>query len=205
MVRSLIQQTGAERNGHFKIGEYHSRSWISDELMLAKAQQLWNLCRYLAQQMLLRVNPAPEAVVGLAPDGIALVQPIGAAIAAQYMNLPGWQDRAGNFDSLYADEQYQFLPEYEHLLAKREVIVVQTVIYTGKVTGRLIEAIQARGGHVGAVGAIITRGRATRPAIGDVPVIALYDYSVEDALADDCDLCKAGVPITDPKTMRLKQ
>lgn len=196
MVRNLIQQTGAEWDGHFKIGPYHSRSWISDKLMLAKAPHLANLSRYLALQVLACGCGTPEAVVGLAPDGIALAQAIGAPMAMHKANLIGGDSAADRFLSLYVDERYMLPPEYERLLAGRNVVVVQSVIFTGKVTVRVMDVVRRYGGTIVAVATLITRGRVTRQTIGDVPIVALYDYSSEDWPEADCPLCAAGEPFT---------
>ncbi len=203
MVRTLIQQTGAEWDGHFAVGEYHSRSWISERLLLAKAQSVGNLCRYMAGQVLTRIDGVPTAVVGLAPDGIALAHALGASIEAQYMRSSATEHLADAFVTAYADERFRFPPEYARQLAGRQVVVVQSVIFTGRITGRLIEAVQDLHPTTVVIGvaAIITRGQATRQTIGDRPLVALYDYSPEDCLAAACDQCKEGVPLTDPKAM----
>lgn len=202
MIRNVIQQTGAEWDGHFKIGDYHSRSWISDKLILAKAPHLANLCRYLATQVLAWNCGTPDAVVGLAPEGIALAQGVGATLAAHFMNMRSGEEVADRFVSLYMDEQYVLPSEYEALLGGRNVVIVQSVIHSGKVTARVMDVVRSRGGTVIAVASLITRGRETRQTIGNVPVIALYDYSAEDWPEAACPLCAEGVPITDPKKMR---
>lgn len=196
IIRSVIQQTGAEREGHFAIGRVHSGSWISDKLILAKAQQLGNLCRYLAVQVLARADPIPEVVVGLAPDGIALAHALGVPLAAQLMNMPGAEQVGHNFVSLYVDERYVFPKEYEALLEGRNVVVAQSVIYTGKITARIMDAVRKHGGNVMAIAALITRGERACRKIGQVPVIALYDYAPEDWPEKKCPLCARGESYT---------
>ncbi len=197
LVRNLIERTGAVRTGHFKIGPYHSGSWISDKLLLAKALHLANLGRYLATQVLAAGCPTPDAVIGLAPDGIALVQAVGAPLAA----ARGEDEMINQFVSLYVDERYDLPPEYEALLQGRNVVVVQSVIFTGKVMARLMNIARSHGGTVVAGAALITRGQVARQAIGDVPTITLYDYSSDDRLEAECLDCAQGVPLLDPQTM----
>ncbi|MEK7073188.1 MAG: hypothetical protein AAB974_01990 [Patescibacteria group bacterium] len=195
----MIQQTNAEWDGHFAIGSVHSRSWISEKLILAKASHLANLCRYLATQVLASGCGTPDAVIGLAPDGIALAQGVGAPLATHFTD----EAVANRFVSLYMDERYTLPSEYKAMLRGRNVVVVQSVIYTGKVTARLMDVVRSHGGTVVTVAALITRGRDTRQTIGNVPVIALYDYSAEDWPEADCPLCKEGiVPPTDLTTKR---
>lgn len=198
LVHHVIQQTGAERTGHFAIGEYHSRRWISDKLLLAQSVPLMSLCRYLALQVL-EICPSPTSVVGLAPDGIALAQAFGAPLAAQVV-----RQESDRFLSLYAREDMTFPPEYLPLLAETRAVVVQSVVYTGTVTSRLIRAIRNSGGTVEAVATLLTRGRHARQRIEGVPVVALYDYSAEDWPEGACALCAAGVPIDDPHAVSRK-
>lgn len=203
MVRSLIQQTGAEWDGHFVVGDHHSRSWIAERLLLAKAQSVRNLCRYLAGQVLMRIDGVPTAVVGLAPDGIALAHALGASIEAEYMRSSATEHLADAFVTAYADERFGFPPEYVQLLRGKQVVIVQSVIFTGRMAGRLIQAVEDLHPTTRVIGiaAIITRGQLTPYDAISRRLVALYDYSPEDCLAADCLQCQEGVPLTDPKAL----
>ncbi|MBV8282645.1 MAG: hypothetical protein JO347_11380 [Candidatus Eremiobacteraeota bacterium] len=49
-----------------------------------------------------------------------------------------------------------------------------------------------------AIGVVVKRGKPSLP----LPVTALLDLPLNDYTADDCPLCKSGLPISDPGSRR---
>ncbi len=191
LVRNVIAQTGAEIKGHFSFGGRHSGNWIATELFIAKPQHAANLCRMLAMQLL---PFQPDVVIGLAPDGIVLAHAVGATLTT---HLEG--DKRKNLLAVYADEQMRFARGYGALVAGRTAVLALDIVSCGDTAQRLVDLTTRLGGTVTAVGAIIDRGSYKGKRLrGDLPLLALCDYALDDWDPEECPLCAEGVPLQNP-------
>ena len=82
--------------------------------------------------------------------------------------------------------------------AGERVAVVEDVMTTGKSTAEVIQVVEAAGGSVVAVGAIVKRGTPTLK----IPVTALLELPLADYGLEACPLCRNGVPLADPGSRR---
>jgi len=69
---------------------------------------------------------------------------------------------------------------------------------TGASTREVIGVVEALGGSVVAVGAIVRRGRAE---VGR-PVESLLDLPLNDSEPENCRACQEGLPLDDPGSRR---
>lgn len=78
------------------------------------------------------------------------------------------------------------------------VVVIEDAVTTGRSVSQVIAAVEEQGGEVRAVGAFIDRSHG--PLAFAAPFQALLTVrDVPNWEAQDCPLCRAGVPLTRPK------
>jgi len=77
------------------------------------------------------------------------------------------------------------------------VLVVEDVITTGGSTREVIAAVEAQGGVVVGVGAIVNRSGKENP-FAPLPFTALLELDVPTYQPDQCPLCAAGIPLVKP-------
>jgi orotate phosphoribosyltransferase len=75
-------------------------------------------------------------------------------------------------------------------------VVVEDVVTTGGSTREVIELLQAAGVHVIGVGSVIDRSGG-RVDLG-VPRVALATLEAISWTAEECPLCKQGLPVEKP-------
>jgi orotate phosphoribosyltransferase len=159
----------------------HGSAYVNKDAVYPYTERVRELCALMADAG--RPLEA-EVVCGPAMGGIILAQWTG-----HHLGLPAVYAEK-------ADDGGMMLKRgYDKLVARCRVLVVEDVINTG---GSLIETIRAvraaRGTVVGAV-ALCNRGSVTAAAL-DVPVLhALVELSLESWTADECPLCRRGMPV----------
>lgn len=85
---------------------------------------------------------------------------------------------------------------YGKLVKGSTVLVVEDILNTGKSARLTVEAVRAAEGTVAAVAAICNRGDVTAQALGSPELYSLMDVSMSKYPADQCPLCKEGVPVS---------
>ena len=101
--------------------------------------------------------------------------------------------------SVYAekkDNELKLTRGNDQLVKGKNVVVVEDLTTTGGSLKQAIEAVQKAGGNVVAAAVMVNKNPAevTSEYFG-VPFFALADMPVELYSAEDCPLCKSGVPI----------
>jgi orotate phosphoribosyltransferase len=77
-----------------------------------------------------------------------------------------------------------------------KVLVVEDVVTTGGSTKEVIDVVMGFGGVVAGVGSIIDR--SDKPVDFGVKFKSLAKVKVQTFKADECPLCKSGMPVTKP-------
>lgn len=101
--------------------------------------------------------------------------------------------------SVYAekkDDELKLTRGYDVLVKGKNVVVVEDLTTTGGSLKQAIEAVQKAGGNVVAAAVMVNKNptEVTSEFFG-VPFFALAELPVELYSAEDCPLCKSGVPI----------
>ena len=91
-----------------------------------------------------------------------------------------------------------------HIQPHEDVLVVEDVITTGGSAKEVVELVRRSGGNVVGVGSLIDRGDPAKPPDLGVGVKALVKLEVESWAPEDCPQCRAGEPIEDPGSRRLR-
>jgi orotate phosphoribosyltransferase len=191
-VLRRLEQAGAFRRGHFvlKAGR-HAPEYIDKSIVTARPAHLRWFCRQIAF-VSHDCDWEPQVVVAPAVAGVALAQWVA-------YELDGLD--SDDVLALYADKDGDGFTlvgrGYDRLVAGKTVLVVEDVLTTGKSARDVVEAVRVAGGEVVGVAALVNRGGVTAADVGvdDGRFFALAALSLVSHPADDCPLCRKGVPV----------
>ena len=182
-VLALLEQRGAMLSGHFRLSSgLHSDRFIQKFRIFEDPPTAEAVCGALAELM----RPArAQVVVSAAVGGI----------------IPGYivAKALGVRDIFVEKEDGRPMLRRGFVIVRGErVAVVEDVMTTGKSTAEVARVVQAAGGEVVAIGAVVKRGKVDLP----VPVTALLELPLKDFTAEECPLCRQGVALADPGSRR---
>jgi orotate phosphoribosyltransferase len=187
-VMPLFEETGAYLRGHFRLTSgLHSGEYLQCAKVLAVPEYAERLGRALAEK-LRGVVPAGETVdvvVSPAMGGII----IGHEVA-----------RAFRVPSLFTERD----PATREVSLRRgfvvepgqRAVVIEDVVTTGGSTKEVVELLQKAGARVLAAGSIIDRSGGSADV--GVPRVALEVMHPVTWTAEECPLCRDGVPVVKP-------
>jgi orotate phosphoribosyltransferase len=183
-LEQLLQQTGALLRGHFELSSgLHSDRFIQKFRIFENPQIAESVCCALASPL---QTAQAKVVVSGAVGGI-----IPGYIVARTLGVRNiFVERENGRPALRRGFTLQ---------RGERALIVEDVMTTGASTAEIIEVIEAHGARVAAIGAIVKRSTVKLP----YPVTALLDMPLRDYLPQECPLCAAGVPTTDPGSRRL--
>jgi orotate phosphoribosyltransferase len=180
-VAELFRRTDALRRGHFQLSSgLHSDVYFQSALVLQHPEHAAAVGTALAE----RLRPdAPEAVVGPALGGVIVSWEVARGLGVRGL-FTERQDGAMKLRRGFA------------LSPGERVAVVEDVVTTGKSTRETIEALEAAGGRVVAVAALVDRSGGTVDF--GRPFHALMSLPVEAWDPAACPQCRAGVAVDKP-------
>ncbi|MDR1891947.1 MAG: orotate phosphoribosyltransferase [Oscillospiraceae bacterium] len=176
-VLKILKEAGVLLEGHFLLTSgRHSNKYLQCAGIFRKAKYSEELCRALAEQF--------------AEDGIDLV--IGPALGAVLMSYEvARQLGAENFFAERDKEGVMSLRRGFSIAPDRRVLVVEDVVTTGGSVKEVLALVEAAGGVVAGVGAVVDR-TGGKIDFG-VPFKAVLSMDVTSWEAEVCPLCKAGM------------
>lgn len=189
---------GLVRNGHFLLSSgRHSGVYIDKDAIYRSSifnetiQRLGDLCFQFL------VEPTREVVI------------IGPAIAGAVLAAPVWYRlsnmiRRSTITFAYPEKingEMTFRRGYDQHLKGKDIILVEDVIETGASVTSTANAVASCGGKV--IGCVCIWNR-TFWCHDDFPVYPLISKHVESYPKDNCLLCIARIPLTDPKSAKPK-
>jgi orotate phosphoribosyltransferase len=182
-VLALLERRGALLSGHFRLSSgLHSDRFIQKFRIFEDPPTAEAVCGALAE----RLRPArAEVVVSAAVGGIIPGYVIAKALGVRDIFV----EKEGGVPVLRRG--FAIAPG-------ERVAVVEDVMTTGRSTVEVVRVVQAAGGDVVAIGAVVKRGKPDLP----VPVTALLDLPLKDFAPDECPLCRQGVALQDPGSRR---
>jgi orotate phosphoribosyltransferase len=91
------------------------------------------------------------------------------------------------------------------LSSKEKVLVVEDVITTGLSTNEVIGFVTTSGAELIGIGSVVNRsgGENTTLAKWGKPVVSLLNLKVESWAANECQLCKKGIPVIKPGSRKI--
>jgi orotate phosphoribosyltransferase len=189
--RLLLEESGALRHGHFRLSSgLHSPAYVQCALLLEHPAR----ARRVGSALAVRLGVyRPDAVVSPALGGLI----------------------AGFTTASSLDVAFRFTERKEGRMELRRgftvrpgerLAVVEDVVTTGKSTRETMGVLEALGGEVVAVGAILDRSSRTRAEdegadgdeLFDVPFEALTRLDLPTYRPEACPLCADGSPPVKP-------
>ena len=188
-ILEILGRVGAiVTDSHFVLTSgKHSDTYINKDALYPHTRETSRVCRMMAERS---AHLEIDAVVGPALGGIILSQ----WTAHHLCELKGKKVLA-----LYTEEsqdQQIFRRGYGELVAGKKVLVVEDLITTGGSARKVVYAVRSGGGQVAAVCVMVNRN--SEAVSGDyfgAPYVALAEMKVEAYAADECPLCRSGVPV----------
>ena len=175
-IEQLLESVGAVRHGHFVLSSgRHSGTYVQCALVLAHPEHAQALGRALAERLRgIRI----DAVVSLALGGLILGHEVARALSVRAMFVE--RDPSGKMA----------LRRGFHIAPGERILVVEDVWTTGKSTREGWEVVEAEGGRVVALAALVDRSGG---AIDwKVPAAALVEIAIPSYEEKDCPLCRGG-------------
>lgn len=188
-VLAILKEVGAVLTDDHFVGTSgkHFATYINKDALYPYTTKTSQVCAMFADAF----KPYDvEVVVGPALGGIILSQ-----WTAAHLGMMSKEPVLG----VYAEKKdgtLMLTRGYDKLVQGKRVAVVEDLTTTGGSLKTAIEAVKAAGGEVVVAGAIANKNpKEVTSAFFGVPFIALAELPIELNSADDCPLCKAGVPI----------
>jgi orotate phosphoribosyltransferase len=192
-IMQMFSDVGAiVTNSHFVYTSgRHSSVYINKDALYLHTGTISALCKLMVEDY----DPEQiDVVVGPVLGGIVLSQ-----WAAHHLNQ---RRTSGETLAVYAEKasdgqekQFFFGRGYGRYIAGKNILVVEDVLTTGGSARQVIEAIRGLGGNVVALNALCNRGNVRRADVGNVALSALVSIDLDTYAPEDCQLCKANVPV----------
>lgn len=184
---SVLEERGAVLRGHFRLSSgRHSDVFVQKFRVLEDARLAQRLGELIADLFDRRFDVVASPAVG------AVVLGYTTALAASKRFV--FAERTE--DEMTFRRGFGFEPH-------ERVLVVEDVVTTGGSAAEVVHAVAALGGDVIGVGALIDRADAARVPLG-ASLRSLVTLETRSWDPDDCPLCSAGEPLSDPGSRRLK-
>ena len=175
-IQQLLERAGAVRHGHFVLSSgRHGDTYVQCALVLAHPEHAETLGRALAARFR---DSKIDAVVSMALGGLILGHEVARALGVRAL-----------FVERDADGRMALRRGFQIEPAER-ILVIEDVWTTGKSTREGIAVIEAAGGHVAALGALIDRTGGS--VEWKVPAYALLEIAIPNYEPSECPLCRAG-------------
>jgi len=185
-LQKLLSETGALLEGHFVLSSgLHSPIYLQCARVLEDPQRAEMLGQALAKrfhgQML-------DLVVSPALGGVIIGHEVARAAGARCIFAE--RDETGAV----------VLRRGFHVIPGERTLIVEDVVTTGGSTREVLNLVRAAGAEVRGVAAIIDRsgGQVEFP----VPLVSLLELSLPAWPAEQCELCRKGVPLEKPGSRR---
>lgn len=182
-VMAVLEQTGTLRKGHFLLTSgRHSDRFLLCAQVMQHPQHLGPLCAAMVAPF---QGQGIETVAGPAMGGVLLSYECARALGAR---------------AVYAEKDGQggmVMRRGFHIRPGEPVLVVEDAVTTGGSVFRTLEAVRAAGAKVAGVAIMVDRSGGTVDF--GAPLHALVSMQVDSWTAEDCPLCRQGVPLVEPK------
>ena len=189
-VREIMEKCGAIiTNSHivYTSGK-HGSAYVNKDDIYPHVAYVGELCRALGDWF---VEDDVDAIIAPA---------IGGTILAPWTAFQMSAMLSREVLSLYAekgpDDTFVIKCRYDLLIPKKRILVVEDVVTTGGSVRKVVNAVRALDGNVIGVSVICNRGGVDNAGVGNVSKLhSLIDVQMDAYEADECPLCKSGVPI----------
>ncbi len=186
-VMEILKEAGVLLEGHFLLTSgRHSNRYLQCAKIFQDTRYSEELCADLAGQF--------------KDKGVELV--IGPAIGAIQMSYE--VSRHLGVRNIFAERENGAMTLRRSFEIKpgQKVLVVEDVVTTGGSVREVIDLVREHGGEVVGVGVVVDR-TGGKIDFG-VPISSVISLDVTSYEADECPLCKEGLPLVKPGSRALK-
>lgn len=183
-------------DGHYDYGNgYHGRAYLNPHQLFRFPSTIWRVAQDLLDVMPLAIVEAIDTVAGPVTGGALLAQTIAGLLDGRRdLTHPACQFAAINVDPQTGPS---LRPCYAQAVAGKRVLLSDDVRNTGKTLVRCAALVNAAGGVV--IGTVQIYDRLEAVVTLPVPNVALVSHKAPpNVRADECPMCRAGLPITRP-------
>ena len=181
-ILDVFRGAGALLEGHFLLSSgMHSPTYLQCALVLQDPGRAGRLCGELARTF---AEVDVQTVVGPAVGGIVVAHEVARALGAK---------------ALFAERQDGRMTLRRGFAVEpgERILLTEDVVTTGGSLREVQEMVTAAGADVIGVAALVDRTSGRDPGFG-MPLVSLVEINVPAYEADDCPLCRDGLPLVKP-------
>ncbi len=187
-VMEILKEAGVLLEGHFLLTSgRHSGKYLQCAKIFQNAKYSEELCGELAK---LYAGADIDVVIGPAIGAILISYEV-----ARQLGVPNMFAERDGDGKMTLRRSFEIKPG-------QRVLVVEDVVTTGGSVREVTELVKEAGGIVAGIGSIIDR-TGGKIDFG-VPYKAVLPIEVESYEAEDCPICKTGVPVVKPGSRKIK-
>jgi len=180
----VLTACGAHQHGHFLLSSgLHSGDYLQCALFLAHPRRAARAGELLAEEIQ-RAGIEPQIIVAPAMGGLIIGHETARALDVPFI----FTERS---------DGEMMLRRGFGLESGQQVVVIEDVVTTGRSTREVIAILQEMGAAVLGVGSLVNRSGDPRP-FDPLPSRHLLTADFPTWTADQCPLCREGVPIAKP-------
>jgi orotate phosphoribosyltransferase len=181
-LRSLLAETGALLQGHFRLSSgLHSSNYVQCARLLEHPRN----ARAIGARLAERIRPMNTSkIVAPALGGLIIGYTVAEALDVPMIFTERKEGR-------------MTLRRGFGLESEQRVVIVEDVVTTGKSTRETAAVVEQQGGVVAGFASILNRSGRDNPFDG-APYEALLALDFETWPEDSCPSCRAGVPLDAP-------
>ncbi|MCL2557220.1 MAG: orotate phosphoribosyltransferase [Treponema sp.] len=187
---ALLRESGAMLEGHFLLSSgRHSSRYFQCAKLLARPRMAEAALAEVCEKI--RRHPLAgeiSAVIGPAMGGIIVAYEIG-----RQLGLPAIFAERGENGAMQLRRGFEARPG-------QKFIIAEDVITTGKSYGECAALLESLGAEVAALACVVDRSSGHGVPW---PFFPACKVEAEDWAAQDCALCKAGIPVVKPGSRKI--
>jgi orotate phosphoribosyltransferase len=187
-VRQLFVETGAILEGHFLLTSgLHSPLYVEKFQVLQYPQHTAKLCAALADRF---SKEDVQLVIGPVTGGILLAHEVGKNLGTR---------------AIFTERENGKMALRRGFVINpgERVLIVEDIVTTGGSVQEVIDVVREHGGVPVGVGILVDRSGGAAAFGFGVPAQSLLHLAVPTYQADDCPLCRQGIPMTKRGSRKL--
>ncbi|MEK9186654.1 MAG: phosphoribosyltransferase family protein [Patescibacteria group bacterium] len=189
-VIDILKKVGAITTDSHFVGTsgFHFDTYINKDELFPHTQEASEIGKIFAEKY---KDSLIDAVVAPALGGIILSQ-----WTAYHLSKLTGREVFGVYTEKTADKEQVFTRGYDNYVKNKRVLVIEDITTTGKSVMKTVRAVKDVGGQVVEVCVMVNKDleRVNAETLG-VPFNSLAEFPVVLYTAEDCPLCKSGVPV----------
>jgi orotidine-5'-phosphate decarboxylase len=196
-VKNILGKVNAVlTDGHFVyVSGKHGDKYVNKDAIYPNIDAIRKLAKMWAEDFR---DSGVEVVVGPAMGGILLSHDTAGELS-KLLNT----DIPGVYAEKNGDGGFAFTRGYDAFVKGKKVLIVEDVLTTGGSVKKVIDLTREAGGDIVGLGVIANRGGVKPEDVGVKEINALINIQMTAMEADECTLCKTGVPVNTNVGKRL--